>query len=103
MTLTTFVKSYSLMPFDAFNGSLVEHCLVYVAGLKLVTYPHIQGTRRAKSPNKCALEDTGLTGDRHRSDRCRPSEVVGRMTWHLCLGDPVRLCVLQGDPSPMAE
>jgi hypothetical protein len=25
------------MPFDAFNGSLVEHCLVYVAELKLVT------------------------------------------------------------------
>jgi hypothetical protein len=43
------------MPFDAFNVSLVEHCLDYDAGLELVTYSHIQGTRRAKSPKKCAL------------------------------------------------
>jgi hypothetical protein len=54
------------MSFDAFNDSLVEHYLVYVVGLKLVIYPHIQGTRRAKSLNKCALEvtvtGTGLTG-----------------------------------------
>jgi hypothetical protein len=75
------MKIYSRMPFDGFNGSLVEHCLVYVARLKLVTCPHIQGTRRVKSPNKCALEVTGLTGDRHRSDWCRPSEAA----W---VGDP---------------
>jgi hypothetical protein len=65
------------MRFDAFNGSLVEHCLVYIAGLELVTYSRIQGTRRAKSPQEYALEVTGLTGDRHRSDRCRPSEAIG--------------------------
>jgi hypothetical protein len=76
-----FVKIYSLMPFDAFNGSLVEHCVVYVVGLKLVTCPHIQGTRRVKSPKECALAVTGLTGDRHQSDRCRPSEAA----W---VGDP---------------
>jgi hypothetical protein len=71
-----FMKIYSLMPFDAFNGSLVEHCLIYVSGLKLVTYSCIQGTRRAKSPKECALVVTGLTGDRHRSDRCRSSETT---------------------------
>jgi hypothetical protein len=65
------------MPFDAFNGSLVELCLVHVARLKLVTYSHIQGTRRAKSPKECALAVTSLTGDGHRSNRCRPSEAVG--------------------------
>jgi hypothetical protein len=91
------------MPFDAFNGFLVKHCLVYVAGLKLVTCPHIQGTIRAKSPKECALAVTGPTGDRQRFDRCRPSEVVGRVTRHLCPGNPVRLCVLQGDPTSMAE
>jgi hypothetical protein len=86
-----FVKIYSLMLYDAFNGSLVEHCLVYVAGLKLVTCPHIQETRRIKSPNKCALEVTGPTGDRHRSDRCQPSEVA----W---VGDPAPVPGWPGTP-----
>jgi hypothetical protein len=95
------MKIYSLIPFDAFNVALVEHCLDYVAGLELVTYSHIQGTRREKSPNKCALAVTGLTGDTHRSDRCRPNETDGRVTRLLCLGDPVRLCLLQGDSTPM--
>jgi hypothetical protein len=71
-----FMKIYSLTPFDAFNGSLLEHCLVHVAGLRLVTYSHIQGTRRAKSPKNCALVVTGLTG-----------------------ADPVKL--LAGDPAPV--
>jgi hypothetical protein len=44
------MKIYSLMPFDAFNGSQVEYFPIHVAGLKLVTYSRIQGTRRAKSP-----------------------------------------------------
>jgi hypothetical protein len=39
------MKIYSLMPFDAFNGSLVEHYPIHVAGFKLVTYSRIQGTR----------------------------------------------------------
>jgi hypothetical protein len=81
------MKIYSLMPFDAFNGSLVDYCLVHVAGLKLVTYSHIQGTRRAKSPKECALAVTGLTG-------------AGPV--RLLAGEPVRLCVLQGDSTPMA-
>jgi hypothetical protein len=38
-----FMKIYSLMPFDAFNGSLVEQCLIHVAGIKLVIHSHIQG------------------------------------------------------------
>jgi hypothetical protein len=41
---------YSLTPFDAFNGSLVEHCPIHVEGFKSVTYSRIQGTRREKSP-----------------------------------------------------
>jgi hypothetical protein len=38
------------MPFDAFNGSLVEHFPTHVAGFKLVTYSRIQETSREKSP-----------------------------------------------------
>jgi hypothetical protein len=72
-----FMKIYSLMPFDAFNGSLVEHCPIHVAGFKLVTYSRMQGTRKEKSPKRCKLVVTGLTGDRHRSDRCRPT----KSTW----------------------
>jgi hypothetical protein len=93
-----FVKIYSLIPFDAFNGSLAEHCLVYVAGLKLVTCPHIQGTRRVKSPNKSALEVTGLTSDRHRSDRCRPSEAIGRVTRYTSVCCRVTRPLWSGDP-----
>jgi hypothetical protein len=87
VSLTIFMKIYSLMPFDAFNGSLVEHCLIHVARLKLVTYSRIQGTRRAKSPKECALVVIGLTG-------------AGPVK--LLAGDLTRLCVLQGDPTPMA-
>jgi hypothetical protein len=72
-----FMKIYSLMPFDAFNSSLVEHCLIYVAGLELVTHSHIQGTRRAKSPNTCALEVTDLIGDKHQFDQCHPARLLG--------------------------
>jgi hypothetical protein len=64
----------------------------------LVTYSHNQGTTSAESSNKGTLAVTGLTADRHRSDRCRPSEVDRRVTRLLCLGDPVCLCMLQGDP-----
>jgi hypothetical protein len=60
------------MPFDAFNGSLVEQCLIYVAGIKSMTHPLVQGKRKAKSPKMRKLVVTGLTGDMHRSDRCRP-------------------------------
>jgi hypothetical protein len=75
--LDYFIKILSLMPFDAFNGSLVEHCLVCVSRLKLVTYSRIQGIRRAKSPKECALAVTGLTSDRHRSDLRRPVRPLG--------------------------
>jgi hypothetical protein len=46
------MKIYSLMPFDAFNGSLVEYFPIHVAGFKLVTHPRIQGKRKAKSPEE---------------------------------------------------
>jgi hypothetical protein len=68
------MKIYSLMPFDAFNGSLVEYCPIHVAGFKIVTHSRIQGKRKEKSPKRCELVVTGLTGDRHRSDRCKPSK-----------------------------
>jgi hypothetical protein len=90
------------MPLDVFNGSLVEHFLVYVVETNLVTHSHNQGIRRAESRNKCTLVVTGLIGDTHWSDRCRHSEADGRVTRHLCPGDPVHPCVLQGDPTPMA-
>jgi hypothetical protein len=46
------MKIYYLMPFDAFNGSLVEYCPIHVAGFKLVTHSRIQGKRKKKSPKK---------------------------------------------------
>jgi hypothetical protein len=76
VTLTIFLKIYSLMPFDAFNGSLVEQCLILVAGFKLVTHSLIQGKGKEKSPKWCQLVVTGLTGDRHRSDRCKRSKWI---------------------------
>jgi hypothetical protein len=79
-----FVKFYSLMPFDAFNGSLVEQCLILVAGFKLVIHSLIQGKGKEKSPKWCQLVVTGLTGDRHRSDRCQRSKCI----W---VGDPARV------------
>jgi hypothetical protein len=57
-----FVKFFSLMPFDAFNGSLVEQCPIHVAGFKLGTHPHIRGKRKAKSPKRMWFGG-------HRSDR----------------------------------
>jgi hypothetical protein len=78
------MKFYSLMPFDAFNGSLVEYCPVHVAGFKLVTHSRIQGKRKEKLPRRCELVVTGLTSDMHRSDRCKP-----------------RKSTLVGDPAPM--
>jgi hypothetical protein len=44
------MKIYSLMPFDAFNGSLVEQCLIHVVGFKVVTHSLIQGKGKEKSP-----------------------------------------------------
>jgi hypothetical protein len=38
---------------------------------------------------------TGLTG-------VDPVRELGWVTRNLCPGDPVRLCMLQGDPTPMA-
>jgi hypothetical protein len=43
-------------------------------GFKLVTHSRIQGKRKEKSPKRCGLVVTGPTGDRHRSDRCKPSK-----------------------------
>jgi hypothetical protein len=85
------MKIYSLMPFNAFNGSLVEQCLILVAGFKLVTHSRIQGKRKKKSPKRCKLVVTGLTGDRHRSDRCQRSKCF----W---MGDPARVPGWPGTP-----
>jgi hypothetical protein len=64
------------MPFDAFNGSLVEQCLIHVAGFKLVIHSRIQGKGKEKSPKRCQLVVTGLTGYRHRSDRCQRNKCI---------------------------
>jgi hypothetical protein len=95
------MKIYSLMPFDAFNGSLVEQCLILVAGFKLVIHSLIQGKGKEKSPKWCQLVVTGLTGDRHRLTGVNAASAFGWMTRHECPGDPVRLYMLQGDPTPM--
>jgi hypothetical protein len=63
------MKIYSLMPFDALNGSLVEQGLILVAGFKLVIHSLIQEKGKEKSPKWSQLVVSGLTGERHRSDR----------------------------------
>jgi hypothetical protein len=45
------MKISTLMPFDAFNGSLVEQCLIHVAGFKVVTHSRIQGKNHQKGVN----------------------------------------------------
>jgi hypothetical protein len=75
------MKIYSLMPFDAFNGSLVEQGLILVAGFKLVIHSLIQGKGKEKSPKWCQLVVTGLTG----------VNAASAFVWvarHVCLGDP---------------
>jgi hypothetical protein len=79
------------MPFDAFNGSLVEQCLIHVAGFKLVIHSRIQGKGKEKSPKRCQLVVTGLTGDRHRSHRCQRSKCI----W---VGGPARVPEWPGTP-----
>jgi hypothetical protein len=97
-----FVKFHSLIPFDAFNGSLVEQCLIHLAGFKLVIHSRIQGKGKEnhqKGVNWWSpvwpVTSTGLTG-------VNAASAFGWVTRHLCPGDPVRLCMLQGDPTPMA-
>jgi hypothetical protein len=84
VTLTIFMKIYSLMPFDAFNGSLVEQCLILGARFKLVIHSLIQGKGKEKSPKWCQLVVTGVTGDWHRSDQCQRNKCI----W---VGDPARV------------
>jgi hypothetical protein len=86
-----FVKFHSLIPFDAFNGSLVEQCLIHVSGFKVVTHSRIQGKGKEKSPKRCELVVTGLTGDRHQSDGCQRS----KCTW---VGDPAPVPGWPGTP-----
>jgi hypothetical protein len=78
------MKIYFLMPFDTFNGSLVEQCLILVAGFKLVIHSLTQGKGEEKSSKWCQAVVTGLTGDRHQSDRCQRS-------LHILVGDPARV------------
>jgi hypothetical protein len=74
VTLTIFMKIYFLMPFDAFNGSLVEQCLILDCRIQISdTFTHSR-KRERKSPKWCQVVVTGLTGDRHRSDRCQRSK-----------------------------
>jgi hypothetical protein len=56
------MKIYFLMPFDAFNGSLVEQYLILVAGFKLVVHSLTQEKGKEKSPKK--VSTCG-----HQSDR----------------------------------
>jgi hypothetical protein len=56
------MKIYFLMPFDAFNGSLVEQCLILGAGFKLVIHSLTQGKGKEKITKM-------VSGGGHRSDR----------------------------------
>jgi hypothetical protein len=47
------MQKYSLLPFDTFNSSPVEHCLVSIEDLKLVMCSQSKGTRREKSQKMC--------------------------------------------------
>jgi hypothetical protein len=91
VTLTIFMNIYSRMPFNAFNGSLIEQGLILVAGFKLVIHSLIQEKGKEKSPKWCQMVVTGLTGDRHRSDRCHRSKCI----W---MGDPARVPGWPGTP-----
>jgi hypothetical protein len=77
------MKIYSLMPFDAFNGSLVEYCPIHVGGFKLVTHSPIQGKRKEKSPRRCELVVTGLTGDCTGLTGVNPVRALRWVTRHL--------------------
>jgi hypothetical protein len=72
-----FLKIYLLMPFDAFNGSLVEQCLILGCRSEISdTFTHSR-KREGKITKMGQGVVTGLTGDRHRSDRCQ------RNKWNL--------------------
>jgi hypothetical protein len=61
--------------------------------LQDLNWGHIHAFEEKERQNHqkgCDLVVTGLTGDRHQSDRCKRSKSI----W---VGDPVRLCMLQGD------
>jgi hypothetical protein len=106
VTLIIFMKIYSLMPFDAFNGSLVEQCLILGCRTEISdTFTHSR-KREGKITKMGQVVVTGLTGDMHRSDRCQRSQwnlsgwpgtsarvtryasVCCRVTRHECPGDP---------------
>jgi hypothetical protein len=75
------MKIYSVIPFNAFNGSLVEQGLILVAEFKLVIHSLIQGKGKEKSPKWCQLVVTGLTG----------VNTASAFVWvarHMCPGDP---------------
>jgi hypothetical protein len=94
-----FMKIYFLMPFDTFNGSLVEQYLILGCRSEISdTFTHSR-KREGKITKMGQRVVTGLTGDRHRSDRCQRSQKLERVTRHKCPGDPVRLWMLQGDPA----
>jgi hypothetical protein len=101
-----FMKIYFLMPFDAFNGSLVEQYLILGCRTEISDTLTHSRKREGKITKMDQVVVTGLTGDRHRSDRCQRSKwnlggwpgtsarvtryasVCCRVTRHECSGDP---------------
>jgi hypothetical protein len=101
-----FMKFYLLMPFDAFNGSLVGQCLKLDCRTEISdSFTHSR-KREGKITKMGQGVVTGLTGDMHRSDRCqcnqcnlgrwpgtgarvtRYASECCRVTRHECPGDP---------------
>jgi hypothetical protein len=77
VTLIIFMKIYSLMPFDAFNGSLVEQCLILGCRTEISnTFTHSR-KREGKITKMGQVVVTGLTGANAAS-----------ATW---AGDPARV------------
>ena len=89
-----FHKNYSLIPFDAFNGSLVEHVSCDPQKIILELFEQGYSTRRAKSSKETwqgspiwPVTGTGLTG------------AWRRVTWRLFAGWPSSSLYHDGWPS----
>jgi hypothetical protein len=76
-----FMKIYSLMPFNAFNGSLVEHCLVNDCSTWISNiFTH--------SRDKKGKITKGVCTGGHRSDRWQAPIWPVSAQWGCWAGDP---------------
>jgi hypothetical protein len=79
VTLIIFMKIYSLMPFDALNGSLVGQCLILGCKTEISdTFTHSR-KREGKITKMGQVVVTGLIGDNAASANLAgdPAQVPG--------------------------